>query len=228
MAIVITSILFIIIGLTLGGGGLWLVTLGGSVFYLFAGLMFLITAGLLLMRKAVALWVYAVLVVAALAWAIWEVGFDWWQLGPRGGMRVAAAKQPGTDEIDSKADHRDGDRLGKTDRHRICKAQPAFPGHQQGDQRKDDGAGEAGEITELAGAEGETRIARLLAGKEIGERRNQKRAGMTITFSPAAAALAISSPSQANCSSLSAPFHGWAFLSPLACRSASIFAARAR
>ncbi|MBB2699515.1 glucose/quinate/shikimate family membrane-bound PQQ-dependent dehydrogenase [Rhizobium phaseoli] len=88
MAIVITSILFIIIGLALGGGGLWLVTLGGSVFYLFAGLMFLITAGLLLMRRAVALWAYAVLVVAALAWAIWEVGFDWWQLGPRGGMII--------------------------------------------------------------------------------------------------------------------------------------------
>lgn len=88
MAIVITSILFIIIGLALGGGGFWLVTLGGSPFYLFAGLMFLITAGLLLMRKAVALWVYAVLVVAALAWAVWEVGFDWWQLGPRGGMII--------------------------------------------------------------------------------------------------------------------------------------------
>lgn len=88
MAIVITSILFIIIGLALGGGGFWLVTLGGSLFYLFAGLMFLITAGLLLMRKAVALWVYAVLVVAALAWAVWEVGFDWWQLGPRGGMII--------------------------------------------------------------------------------------------------------------------------------------------
>ncbi|MBB4479947.1 glucose/quinate/shikimate family membrane-bound PQQ-dependent dehydrogenase [Rhizobium etli] len=88
MAIVITSILFIIIGLALGGGGLWLVTLGGSVFYLFAGLMFLITAGLLLMRKVVALWVYAVLVIAALAWAVWEVGFDWWQLGPRGGLII--------------------------------------------------------------------------------------------------------------------------------------------
>ncbi|MDC9832790.1 glucose/quinate/shikimate family membrane-bound PQQ-dependent dehydrogenase [Rhizobium binxianense] len=88
MAIVITSIFFIIVGLALGGGGLWLVTLGGSIFYLFAGLMFLITAGLLLMRKAVALWVYAVLVVAALAWAVWEVGFDWWQLGPRGGMII--------------------------------------------------------------------------------------------------------------------------------------------
>ncbi|MBB4237514.1 glucose/quinate/shikimate family membrane-bound PQQ-dependent dehydrogenase [Rhizobium esperanzae] len=88
MAIVITSIFFIIIGLTLGGGGFWLVTLGGSIFYLFAGLIFLITAGLLLMRKAVALWVYAALVIVALAWAVWEVGFDWWQLGPRGGMII--------------------------------------------------------------------------------------------------------------------------------------------
>ncbi|MBX4869454.1 glucose/quinate/shikimate family membrane-bound PQQ-dependent dehydrogenase [Rhizobium bangladeshense] len=88
MAIIVTFILFIIIGLALGGGGLWLVTLGGSVFYLFAGLMFLVTAGLLLMRKAAALWVYAVLVVAALAWAVWEVGFDWWQLGPRGGVII--------------------------------------------------------------------------------------------------------------------------------------------
>ena len=44
MAIVITSILFIIIGLALGGGGIWLVMLQGSPFYAFAGLMFLITA----------------------------------------------------------------------------------------------------------------------------------------------------------------------------------------
>ena len=88
MAIVITSIVFVIFGLALGAGGLWLVTLGGSVFYLFAGLIFLLTAGLLLLRKAVALWAYAVLVVVALAWAIWEVGFDWWQLGPRGGLII--------------------------------------------------------------------------------------------------------------------------------------------
>ncbi|ULJ70587.1 glucose/quinate/shikimate family membrane-bound PQQ-dependent dehydrogenase [Rhizobium gallicum] len=88
MAIVITSILFLVIGLVLSGGGLWLVTLGGSVFYLFAGLMFLITAALLFMRKAMALWVYAVLVAVALIWAVWEAGFDWWQLGPRGGLII--------------------------------------------------------------------------------------------------------------------------------------------
>jgi quinoprotein glucose dehydrogenase len=88
MAIVITSILFALIGLALAGGGVWLVALGGSPFYLFAGLMFLITAALLFRRRAAALWVYALLVFGALIWAIWEVGFDWWQLGPRGGLVI--------------------------------------------------------------------------------------------------------------------------------------------
>ncbi len=88
MAITITSILFILIGLALGGGGGWLVALGGSPFYLFAGVMFIVTGVLLWMRRAAALWVYAVLVLAALGWAVWEVGFDWWQLGPRGGLII--------------------------------------------------------------------------------------------------------------------------------------------
>jgi quinoprotein glucose dehydrogenase len=88
MAIVITSILFTLIGLALGGGGAWLVALGGSPFYLFAGLMFLFTAVLLFKRRAAALWAYALLVLSALIWAVWEVGFDWWQLGPRGGLVI--------------------------------------------------------------------------------------------------------------------------------------------
>lgn len=88
MAIVITSILFLLIGLVLGGGGLWLAMLGGSLFYVFAGLMFILTAFLLFIRRPAALWLYAFLVIVALVWAIWEVGFDWWQLGPRGGLII--------------------------------------------------------------------------------------------------------------------------------------------
>ncbi|WP_047453215.1 glucose/quinate/shikimate family membrane-bound PQQ-dependent dehydrogenase [Rhizobium rhizogenes] len=88
MAIGITSLVLALIGLALGGGGLWLVLLGGSFFYLFAGVIFLLTAILLFMRKAAALWLYAIFVLAALGWAIWEVGFDWWQLGPRGGLVI--------------------------------------------------------------------------------------------------------------------------------------------
>ncbi|GAJ93176.1 glucose/quinate/shikimate family membrane-bound PQQ-dependent dehydrogenase [Rhizobium rhizogenes] len=88
MAIGITSFVLALIGLALGGGGLWLVLLGGSFFYVLAGLALLATAILLFLRKAAALWLYAIFVLAALGWAIWEVGFDWWQLGPRGGLII--------------------------------------------------------------------------------------------------------------------------------------------
>ena len=86
-----TVLLFTLIGLILGAGGVWLVTLGGSWYYVLAGLGFLITALLLRRRQGEALWVYALVVLGTLAWAVWEVGFDWWQLGPRGGVIVLLA-----------------------------------------------------------------------------------------------------------------------------------------
>lgn len=88
MLILLTAIVFALIGLGLGGGGLWLILLGGSWYYAIAGLGFLITAFLLFARRGAALTVYALLIIGTLAWAIWEVGFDWWQLGPRGGVII--------------------------------------------------------------------------------------------------------------------------------------------
>lgn len=88
MAITATSFLFAIIGLWLGGGGAWLLSLGGSPFYLVAGIAFLAIAWLLERRSTLALWAYAMLVLATLGWAVWEAGFDWWQLGTRGGIVV--------------------------------------------------------------------------------------------------------------------------------------------
>ncbi|TNM61385.1 glucose/quinate/shikimate family membrane-bound PQQ-dependent dehydrogenase [Aliirhizobium smilacinae] len=88
MAIRITAIIIALMGLALAGGGAYLLSLGGSAYYLLCGIGFLITAALLIARKLLALHVYAVIVVASLAWAIWEVGFDWWQLGPRGGVII--------------------------------------------------------------------------------------------------------------------------------------------
>ncbi|WEX78334.1 glucose/quinate/shikimate family membrane-bound PQQ-dependent dehydrogenase [Sinorhizobium numidicum] len=88
MVIVLTAILFALIGLAIGAGGAQLVMLGGSPYYLIAGLGFLLTAYLLFRRRAAALWVYSLLVLGSLAWAVWEVGFDWWQLGPRGGVII--------------------------------------------------------------------------------------------------------------------------------------------
>jgi len=84
----ITWIAFALIGLVLAGGGGYLVALGGSPYYLIAGLGFLLTAVLLAMRRRLALIVYGLVILLSLGWAVWEIGFDWWQLGPRGGVIV--------------------------------------------------------------------------------------------------------------------------------------------
>ena len=88
MLLSLTATLVALIGLVLTGGGGWLLSLGGSPYYLVTGLAFLVTAILLFRRSSAALWLYALFVLGSLGWAVWEVGFDWWQLGPRGGVIV--------------------------------------------------------------------------------------------------------------------------------------------
>ncbi|MBO0133087.1 glucose/quinate/shikimate family membrane-bound PQQ-dependent dehydrogenase [Agrobacterium burrii] len=88
MAVTVTAVVLTLIGLALFGFGSQLVMLGGSFYYVLSGLAFLLTATLLFKRNRAALHVYAVFIVATLAWAVWEVGFDWWQLGPRGGIVI--------------------------------------------------------------------------------------------------------------------------------------------
>ena len=86
MAITLTALIFFLIGAALGVGGVWLAILGGSWYYILAAIAFLITSVLLFRKRSSAMLVYAVLVVGTLGWAIWEIGFDWWQLAPRGGV----------------------------------------------------------------------------------------------------------------------------------------------
>lgn len=86
--ILLTVLLLGLIGLFLLGGGVYLVLLGGSFYYVAAGIGFLATAFLVQRRNPHALTLYAVIVLASLAWAVQEVGLDWWQLGPRGGLIV--------------------------------------------------------------------------------------------------------------------------------------------
>lgn len=62
-----------IFGLVLLFGGIYLATLGGSWYYIIAGLFFLATAVLLQKRKSTALIVYAVLVLGTVVW-----GFGKW------------------------------------------------------------------------------------------------------------------------------------------------------
>lgn len=88
MLISLTSLLFAIIGIALGYGGIKLALLGGSFYYIIIAVGFLLTALLLYKRQASALWVYALMIVGTLGWALYEVGFDWWPLGARGGIIV--------------------------------------------------------------------------------------------------------------------------------------------
>jgi quinoprotein glucose dehydrogenase len=86
MAITVTALIFFLIGAALGVGGVWLAILGGSWYYILAAMAFLVTSILLFRKRSSALLVYAILVIGTLGWAIWEIGFDWWQLAPRGGV----------------------------------------------------------------------------------------------------------------------------------------------
>ncbi len=79
----ITGALFLLIGLALAAGGGWLVSLGGSVYYLIAGSGVALTGVLLLMRRVEALWLYGLVLLATVIWAIGEVGFVGWELEPR-------------------------------------------------------------------------------------------------------------------------------------------------
>jgi quinoprotein glucose dehydrogenase len=84
----ITVVVVALMGVALVAGGAWLVVLGGSPYYLVAGAMLLLTGWLLAMRRTEALWVYAVLLLGTMGWAIYEVGFDFWSLAPRGDVLV--------------------------------------------------------------------------------------------------------------------------------------------
>ncbi|GHC72332.1 glucose/quinate/shikimate family membrane-bound PQQ-dependent dehydrogenase [Limoniibacter endophyticus] len=86
-----TGLLFGIIALIITLMGGWLIALGGSPAYLFLGLAILLTAWLVLRRSGAATVVFSITLVLWLGWAIWEVGFDWWKLAPRGGLVVLMA-----------------------------------------------------------------------------------------------------------------------------------------
>jgi len=79
----ITVFIFTIIGIGLLIGGIWLAAIGGSVYYIIAAILMLLTAFLLYKGRISALLVYAALVLGTVIWAIWEVGTDFWALAPR-------------------------------------------------------------------------------------------------------------------------------------------------
>lgn len=77
------GILQILLGIVIGGGGIWLIELGGSWYYLIAG-MGLIFSGIMMLRHDIAgAWAYLATWLLTLIWAYWEVGANGWALVPR-------------------------------------------------------------------------------------------------------------------------------------------------
>lgn len=82
----IAALLTLLSGLALAIGGGWLLSLGGSIYYVAAGIVLLITAFLLFRRRPSALVLYAAFLIGTAVWAFFESGYDWWPLATRLGF----------------------------------------------------------------------------------------------------------------------------------------------
>ena len=75
--------LLLLIGLVLAIGGVRLASLGGSLYYVIAGLLLIVSAVLLWRGRRSGAYVYWLLTVGTVVWALLESGFDGWALAPR-------------------------------------------------------------------------------------------------------------------------------------------------
>ena len=82
-AVVVLAVVLVLFGLPIFGGGAYLIWLGGSWYYLFAGIGLLVTAWFLVKASMAAVWVYLATFAFTLVWAFWEKGFDCWAQVPR-------------------------------------------------------------------------------------------------------------------------------------------------
>jgi quinate dehydrogenase (quinone) len=77
------AVILILIGLMLAVGGVQLVSLGGSFYYVLAGLAVLASGVLLWRRDRRGSLLYGLLLIATLLWSFYEVGTSLWALAPR-------------------------------------------------------------------------------------------------------------------------------------------------
>lgn len=77
------GVLLAVIGLVLTVGGVQLAMLGGSWYYLIAGLALIVSGLLLVWRDVRGAWLYGAVFVATVIWALWEKGLNGWAMIPR-------------------------------------------------------------------------------------------------------------------------------------------------
>lgn len=80
---IVFAILMVPIGLFLLVGGVWLIALGGSWYYLATGLACLGSGYLLYRGRMLGIWLYTAMLLWTLMWSFLEVGLDFWGVFPR-------------------------------------------------------------------------------------------------------------------------------------------------
>jgi quinoprotein glucose dehydrogenase len=83
--------LLALFGLALGLGGAWLTSLGGSAYYLLAGIGCMAAGVLVCRARMLGLWVFLAVLLGTVFWALAEVGLHFWLLLPRIGVPLAIA-----------------------------------------------------------------------------------------------------------------------------------------
>ncbi|MDN7130996.1 membrane-bound PQQ-dependent dehydrogenase, glucose/quinate/shikimate family [Halomonas sp. MC140] len=79
----LVGIIVALVGLALGGGGLYLATLGGSWYYLIAGVAMLIAGVQLVRGRMSGAYIFALVFIGTFLWAAWESGLNYWRWIPR-------------------------------------------------------------------------------------------------------------------------------------------------
>lgn len=77
------SIVLGVMALIFVGAGGYLASLGGTLYYVVSGVLFLAAATLLFRGQRLGAWIFGLALAVTIVWAIWEVGFDGWALMPR-------------------------------------------------------------------------------------------------------------------------------------------------
>ncbi|WP_343866811.1 glucose/quinate/shikimate family membrane-bound PQQ-dependent dehydrogenase [Tatumella terrea] len=72
---------FCTLWLIIGGG--WLLSLGGSAYYLISGIAMAVFTVMLLKKRSCAFYLYALILLATAIWSYYEAGLDFWALAPR-------------------------------------------------------------------------------------------------------------------------------------------------
>lgn len=86
--IVVTALICALMALYLLTAGAWVLALGDTPYYFITGAAMMVTAALIYKRSQYAFLVYAAILLGSIIWALYEVGFDFWALAPRGDILV--------------------------------------------------------------------------------------------------------------------------------------------